>query len=86
MYIGKLSSAIDGMVSEVNIAFNDLSSNSEDLLEFIDDKVISDYDVLVQTGEQYRKDSEFIKESMASFNLKSNEINDSISDVNQLNP
>jgi len=74
---------INSMVSEVKIAFDDLSTNSEELLSFIDNKVIADYDTLVLTGEQYLKDSEFVKESMNSFNNRSNEINESISQVNE---
>lgn len=74
---------INGLVGEVNIAFDELSSNSQGLLSFIDTKVIADYETLVQTGEQYLKDSEFVMQSMNRFNVRSGEINDAISQVNE---
>lgn len=74
---------INSLVGEVNIAFNELSANSEGLLEFIDSKVIADYDVLVKTGEQYLEDSEFVKSTIARFTGRASEINDSITQVNE---
>lgn len=74
---------INNMVGEVNDAFGELSANSEGLLEFIDNKVIADYDILVETGEQYLKDSEFVRDTMNAFNMRSSEINESIAQVNE---
>lgn len=74
---------INYLVGEVNAAFNELSHNSEGLLSFIDDKVISDYDTLVQTGQQYQEDSEFVMSTMDSFKAQSLKINDAISQVNE---
>lgn len=76
-------SQMNSLVGQVNTAFQDLSYNSQGLLEFIDDKVINDYDTLVNTGERYLEDAEFVKQSMSMFDQKSNEINDSITQVNE---
>lgn len=73
---------INSLVSEVNEAFKDLVMNSEGVLSFIDNEVISDYETLVQTGQQYLKDANFIKESMQNFKGQSNKINDAITQVN----
>jgi len=74
---------INELVSEVNDAFKEISINSEGLLEFIDTKVIADYDTLVETGQQYLDDSESVKNAMNSFHSQSDEINKSIGQVNQ---
>lgn len=74
---------INSLVGQVNIAFSDLSTNSQGLLDFIDSKVISDYDTLVNTGEQYLKDAEFVRKSMDAFQNRASEINTSISQVNE---
>ena len=76
-------SEINGLVGEVHTAFQELSYDSQGLLEFIDHKVINDYDTLVSTGERYLEDAEFVKRSMSSFDQKSKEINDSITQVNE---
>lgn len=73
---------IDELVKEVNGAFTDLSTNSADILKFIDAKVIKDYEVLVQTGEQYLNDSEFVKATMTAFSTQFKTINESITQVN----
>lgn len=74
---------INSLVGEVNLAFKDLSHNSEGLLQFIDDKVIADYDTLVLAGQQYLKDSEFVKDTMQTFRDQSGKINSAITQVNQ---
>lgn len=74
---------IDELVREVNDAFNELSTNSADILKFIDAKVIKDYEVLVQTGEQYLSDSEFVKGTMTEFLDQFKTINESITQVNE---
>lgn len=74
---------INSLVTEVNEAFRDVSVNSESLLEFIEVKVIPDYEILVQTGEQYLEDSMFIKTSMNRFDTEASSINESIGQVNE---
>ena len=74
---------ISALVNEVNAAFTDVSINANDVLSFIDQRVIPDYEVLVKTSEQYLKDSEMIKTSMNQFNNHSTEINDSIAEVTE---
>lgn len=74
---------IDELVREVNEAFDDLSVNSAEILKFIDAKVIKDYEVLVQTGEQYLSDSQFVKETMTEFMNQFETINESITQVNE---
>ncbi len=74
-------SQINGLVGEVNLAFKELSNNSEDLLSFIDDKVISDYEKLVGSSLQYQSDAELFREKMQSFRIHSNKINEAIMQV-----
>lgn len=74
---------INSMVGEVNTAFKELSNGSEKLLAFIDTKVIADYDTLVEVGEKYLEDSNFVKSSMDTFNRRASEINESIGQINE---
>jgi len=74
---------INDMVSDVNIAFADLSENSQGILEFIENKVVSDYDMMLRSGEQYLEDAEFVKRSMKNFNSRTKEIDESIMQVNE---
>ena len=57
------------IVDKVQSAFDNLSMNSKEVLAFIDSQVTQDYQLLVDTGIQYEKDSVFmnnISEQIAS--------------------
>lgn len=51
---------IGKVVIDVQEAFNDLENSSNQMLDFIDKRVRSDYDLLVNTGEHYDKDALFV--------------------------
>ncbi len=72
---------INQMVAEVNVAFDDVSINSESLLSFIDDKIIPDYQMLIGVGEQYLNDSKIFNELANEINTQANEINCSIEQI-----
>lgn len=54
------ASKIQEVVRAVEDAFSNLSNSAEKLLSFINNQVKSDYELLVETGIQYEKDSVFI--------------------------
>lgn len=51
---------IQAMVEEVHEAFDKLSVNAKEVLNFVDNNVKRDYELLVQTGKQYEKDADFV--------------------------
>lgn len=51
---------IQSVVGNVGSAFTNLAMNSQDILEFIDEGVRKDYDLLIDTGEHYEKDAVFV--------------------------
>ncbi|RKD33795.1 methyl-accepting chemotaxis protein [Thermohalobacter berrensis] len=51
---------IQSVIKDVQNAFNDLSDNAQEILQFIDRKVSGDYENLVKTSNQYMEDSEKI--------------------------
>ncbi|HHX62225.1 MAG TPA: methyl-accepting chemotaxis protein [Epulopiscium sp.] len=54
---------IQGVVADVSKAFQNLSTNSQDTLDFINVNVSKDYDLLIETGIGYEKDSIFVSET-----------------------
>ncbi len=74
--------AIEKTVGQVQIAFDQLSFVSHDMLEFIDHKVISDYKVLSDTSIQYLKDAEFVDSLVVSFANHSKEVLEAVNRVN----
>ena len=55
-----------------------LVKNSNGVLEFIDGNVLADYDKLVETGDQYKKDAEYVENLVKNFSDSSSEIATSI--------
>ncbi|QLY79660.1 methyl-accepting chemotaxis protein [Clostridium intestinale] len=61
---------IQSMVQQVQNAFKDLSKSGQDILGYIENSVKPNYELLMNTGIQYEKDSEIIND-MAEDVLKS---------------
>ncbi len=53
----KYVTEIQRVVSNVEAAFDNLSNNSKDTLDFMNERVSKDYDLLIQTGVNYEKDA-----------------------------
>ncbi len=53
---------IQKVISNVQTTFDNLSSNSKDILSYIDNNVRSDYNLLIDTGEKYEVDAVFVSD------------------------
>lgn len=73
---------IQPVISRVQDAFKNLSSNSSDILKFVDEKVVPDYKILVETGVQYAKDADTVGKLVLEFSSTSQEMAASIEQVN----
>jgi methyl-accepting chemotaxis protein len=58
-----------------------LAASSEKALNFIDTRVVSDYDIMVKTGEQYYKDAEDIQAMVSDFSATAEELSASIQNM-----
>lgn len=74
-------SDIQNTVAEVQEAFNNLSKNARDVLGFIEDKVKPNYELLLNTGEQYEKDAEFISVLSEEIAIASKSMSDIMTQV-----
>jgi methyl-accepting chemotaxis protein len=73
---------IQSVIIKVTQAFHNLSRNASEILKFIDEKVTPDYDVLVETGEQYAKDADTVGKLVDNFATTSTQMLASIEQVN----
>lgn len=55
------------LVKEVQEVFDEISLDTENLLAFIDNNVIEDYEKLIDTGKHYVSDASLVKEQMKEF-------------------
>ncbi len=53
-------SNIQGVVYDVEKAFVNLSSTSKETLDFMESSLTSDYDLLIETGEKYEEDANYL--------------------------
>jgi methyl-accepting chemotaxis protein len=72
---------IKNTIEKVQGAFNNLSSNSQQLLQFIDGTVKGDYDSFVKVGEQYGSDANFVNTMSEEIAAMSEEITATVSQV-----
>jgi methyl-accepting chemotaxis protein len=70
-------------IREVQLAFQDLSHNANDLIHFIEEDVTKDYDQLVDTSIQYENDATVISDIFIEFENGSDTIGELIGGMNQ---
>jgi len=73
---------IEELVKQVQQAFSNLSDTSQGMLEFIDNKVINDYNRLMDTGAHYLKDAECMEELINDFVSRSKGVSETVHEVN----
>ena len=73
---------IQQVIQKVRAAADKMTGGAGDLLKFIDDQVIADYDMLEQTGEQYATDAEFMNTLTSDFAVAAAEIAASMEQIN----
>ncbi|MEW8955417.1 methyl-accepting chemotaxis protein [Clostridium sp.] len=72
---------IQGTIGKVQYAFKNLSDNSVDILNFINDQILGDYELFVETVDRYNKDAEFLNTMSKEISLMSEEVNNTISEI-----
>lgn len=73
--------SIQRMTHIVVESVEDLSGRSQEILTFINDRVIGDYSTLVETGEQYSSDATMVNDMVTDFSATSEELTASIQTV-----
>ena len=76
------ASNIQDISNQVTGAVGRLAKNAEDILHFIDEKIIKDYDGFVNVVEQYEQDADKVNEILMGFARDSNDINSNIQAMN----
>ncbi len=74
---------IQGIVSQVQQAFDNLSNSGKDILDYMLNNVKPNYELLIETGVQYEKDAEFVNEIATGIASASKMMLESIEQVNE---
>lgn len=72
---------IQNIVRLVNSSVQELTDESEKILEFVDKQVIPDYGKFINAGEQYNKDADAVNNVMMEFSATSEELNASVEGI-----
>jgi len=73
-----ITTEIQEVTKTVVSSVENLKQNSENMLGFIDSTVIEDYTAMVNIGEQYYKDADYVENLVNDFSSKAQELNASI--------
>jgi methyl-accepting chemotaxis protein len=76
-------SQIDEISNDISSAVDDIVKDSRHLLEFMDTKVIKDYDILVKTGGQYHDDANTVDEMVTEIKNSATQLNESVTYMRQ---
>jgi methyl-accepting chemotaxis protein len=72
---------IQNMVSQVKNAFDGLSKSGQDILDYMENNVKPSYELLMNTGIQYEKDAEFVKNMAEEISISSKQMNNAIGEI-----
>ncbi|GKX67372.1 methyl-accepting chemotaxis protein [Inconstantimicrobium mannanitabidum] len=72
---------IQNITEKVVSSVNDLSSSSNELLNFVSKDVINDYDSMLTVADEYSKDAEFVNNLVLDFSSTSEELLASLQEV-----
>lgn len=72
-------SQIELISNAISTTVEDIVSDSRQMLEFMDTKVIKDYGVLVKTGEQYNDDADIVEQMVREIKTSAIQLSESIS-------
>lgn len=73
-----ITNEIQKVTNVVVSSVENLKCNSENVLDFIDSTVIKDYTAMVNTGEQYYKDANYVKNLVNNFSSNAQEVSSSL--------
>lgn len=76
-------STIENTIVEVQQAFKNLSDNAREVLVFMDDTVMKDYDAFIATLDNYEKDANFLNDMSDNIASMTEEITATMSELNQ---
>ncbi len=74
-------SKIQSVVGNVESAFKNLSANSNDILDFINNRVSKDYELLLSTGVNYEQDARFVDNLSQELSAMGQELNASTEEI-----
>lgn len=77
----RTASEIQKVTKQVLESVRNLSECSQQVLEFLEKKVMQDYDMLAETGEKYNSDARMIDDMVSDFSATSEELYSSVHNI-----
>lgn len=74
---------VEQLILQLREVYENLTSGSQDILGYIDKDVRSDYELMLQTGDHYQKDSVLIHKLSSEINASTALINTSLDEINK---
>jgi methyl-accepting chemotaxis protein len=75
------ASSIQEVVAKVQASVQNLSNSATNVLDFIDEEVIKEFEETINTADQYNKDAAMFNDMMVDFSATSQQLNASITNI-----
>ena len=72
---------IQGIVQSVTEAVDMLLTSSEDILDFVENRVSKDYDSMVEVGDKYNTDAQYVNTLVDGFSEAAHKLSDAMNDM-----
>lgn len=77
-------SNVNDLIVQVREVFDNLAMSSQDILNYIDNNVKADYELLLETGEQYQNDAKLINDISIEVTSSAKLMNSSIGEISKV--
>lgn len=84
---GKSTEAItnvENLIAQIRDVFDNLVTSSQNILNYIDHDVRADYELLIQTGQQYQKDAQLIHDLSEEVSAATEMMGGSVAEINKV--
>lgn len=72
---------VKNTINEVKLAFNNITDSSNNLLHFIDDEIMKEFNNFINVGDKYEKDGMFIREMSENIASMSEEVSATMNEL-----
>ena len=78
---GETANHIQEVSGVVTGAVEYLSASAQELVDYLSEAILAQFDQLVESGKQYREDAGYVEHSMDSFNSQADRLKNSMAEI-----
>ena len=78
---GETAARIQEVNEIVTSAVHNLSRHSQDMVDYLNDMILTEFQEFVSSGRQYKEDADYVKEMIDAFNSRTDRLRNSMTEI-----